>query len=231
MPLNKCAALALAVLVTLTAPTRAEDTRAFIYGNSLMNHVSGSDETTVPHWLRLLAEAGGQSFAASGVFGSGPEFAGNLPPEPNWSFAEVPQAWDSDRLAFRRAGFDTVILNIRNFIQDEAPDAPYAWDNPDGQSPLSTTLRIFDWTAFQAPDARFYIYEGWSDMSLIADSFPPSDRWQLLPALLHVDFGPQSIVVFLRFAHECINIIRGIGHILRRRRRGERFDLLSIFFW
>ena len=45
MPLNKCAALALAVLVTLTAPTRAEDTRAFIYGNSLMNHVSGSDET------------------------------------------------------------------------------------------------------------------------------------------------------------------------------------------
>ncbi|MGR3639215.1 calcium-binding protein [Alterinioella nitratireducens] len=176
MPLNKCAALALAVLVTLTAPTRAEDTRAFIYGNSLMNHVSGSDETTVPHWLRLLAEAGGQSFAASGVFGSGPEFAGNLPPEPNWSFAEVPQAWDSDRLAFRRAGFDTVILNIRNFIQDEAPDAPYAWDNPDGQSPLSTTLRIFDWTAFQAPGARFYIYEGWSDMSLIADSFPPSDR-------------------------------------------------------
>lgn len=176
MPPNRPIALALACLLALAAPLKADDTRAFIYGNSLMNHVSGSDETTVPHWLHLLARAGGHELAVSGVFGSGPEFADNLPPEPNWSFAGVPQAWDADRLAFRRAGFDTIILNIRNFIQDEAPDAPYAWDNPGGHSAVSTTLRLFDWTEFQAPEARFYIYEGWSDMSLIARAFPPSAR-------------------------------------------------------
>jgi len=174
MPLNRSLWLALAVWAGLVGTGRADEIRAFVYGNSLINHVSGSDETTMPHWLSLLARAGGHGLRLDGVFGSGPEFAANLPPEPNWSFADVPSAWDTERMAFRRAGFNTIILNPRNFIQDVPPDAPYAWDNPDGQSPLSTTLRVFDWTEFQAPNARFFIYEGWSDMGAIADEFPPS---------------------------------------------------------
>lgn len=176
MLLNKLAPLMISFFLVSTLPARADDVRAFFYGNSLVNHVSGSDGTTVPHWLHLLAEAGGHGFAADGVFGDGPQFARQLPPEPNWSFAQVPSIWNSDRIAFRRAGFNTIIFNPRNFIQDVPPDEPYAWDNPAGDTPISTTLRVFDWTEFQAPTARFFIYEGWSDMALIARRFPPSTR-------------------------------------------------------
>ena len=175
MPRNKPLWLALMLWIGLTGMARADEIRAFVYGNSLINHVSGSDETTMPHWLYQLARAAGHDLSVDGVFGSGPEFAARLPPEPNWSFAQVPSAWDAERMAFRRAGFNTIILNPRNFIQDVPPDAPFAWDNPEGLSPVSTTLRVFDWTEFQAPAARFFIYEGWSDMALIAGEFPPSD--------------------------------------------------------
>lgn len=174
MPLNRPLWLALMVWIGLAGLARADEIRAFVYGNSLINHVSGSDETTMPHWLNRLAQAGGHGLTLDGVFGSGPEFAADLPPEPGWSFAEVPSAWGSAAMGFRRAGINTVILNPRNFIQDVAPDAPYAWDNPQGASPVSTTLRVFDWTAYQAPGARFFIYDGWPDMGLIAEAFPPS---------------------------------------------------------
>lgn len=172
--------LILSVLVLLAAaiPGRAQqaDIRAFIYGNSLINHVSGSDETTVPHWLALLARADGQGFAADGAFGSPREFADALPPTPNWSFEAVTSVWDSERMAFRRAGFNTIILNPVNFIQSEPPDAAYGWDNPQGYSPVSATIRVLDWTEYQARDARFFIYEGWSDLALISNRFPPRDR-------------------------------------------------------
>lgn len=169
--------MALVLVLGVSLPARAQqDVRAFIYGNSLINHVSGSDETTMPHWLALLARAGGHSLAADGAFGSALQFADQLPPEPNWSFEQVPSVWDSERFAFRRAGFNTIILNTANFIQSEPPDAPYGWDNPQGYSPVSATLRVFDWTEFQARDARFFIYEGWSDLALISNRFPPRPR-------------------------------------------------------
>lgn len=176
MRLNEIA-LVLSFLLLAAYPARAQqDLRAFFYGNSLINHVSGSDETTVPHWLHLLAEAGGHAFAADGAFGSPPEFADALPPQPGWSFERVPPVWDAERFAFRRAGFNTIILNPRNFVQETPPDDPYAWDNPQGYTPVSATLRVFDWTEFQARGARFYIYEGWSDLALISDRFPPRPR-------------------------------------------------------
>lgn len=177
MQLNRAAlALVLCLLAALPARAQQQDVRAFIYGNSLINHVSGSDETTMPHWLSILAQAGGHGFAADGAFGAPLHFADQLPPQPNWSFQNVPSIWDSERFAFRRADFNTIILNNANFIQANPPDAPYEWDNPQGYSPVSATLRVFDWTEFQARGARFFIYEGWSDLALISNRFPPRAR-------------------------------------------------------
>lgn len=153
-----------------------QDIRAFIYGNSLINHVSGSDETTMPHWLHRLAVAGGHGLAVDGTFGSPREDADRLPPTPGWSFDEVPSVWDAERHAFRRAGFNTIILNPLNYVQETSPDAPYGWDNPQGYTPVSATLRVFDWTGGQASGARFFIYEGWSDMAAFSNSFPPRAR-------------------------------------------------------
>jgi len=149
-----------------------KDIRAFIYGNSLIHHLTDTDETTVPHWLYLLAQAGGHGFAADGRWGFLSDFAADLPPEPNWSFDLVPSVWNTDAHAFRRAGFDTVIFNPTNFIQYQGPDRPYDGDNPRQATPLSDTLRVFEYTAGQLPGARFYVYEGWAELG----DYPPSAR-------------------------------------------------------
>jgi len=161
------------VLALCALPAAAQqDRRVFFYGNSLIHHLTDTDETTVPHWLHRLAVAGGHGFAADGTWGFLRDFAAALPPEAKWSFREVPRVWDTARLAFRRADFDTIVIAPANFIQYLPPDAPYQGDNPRGDSPLSATLRVIDYTANQHPAARFYIYEGWADLG----SYPPSRR-------------------------------------------------------
>jgi hypothetical protein len=152
-----------------------KDLRAFVYGNSLIHHLTDSDETTVPHWLALMARAGGHGLQLDGRWGFPRDHARDLPPEPNWSFAEVERTGLSDRVGFRRVGFDTIILNPENFIQSNPPDAPYDGDNPNEDTPLAATLRVIDWTEGNAPGARFYIYEGWAFMGSVA-SYPPSNR-------------------------------------------------------
>ena len=79
MRLNRIAlTLMLSLLAALPARAQQQDVRAFIYGNSLINHVSGSDETTMPHWLSVLAQAGGHGFAADGAFGAPLRFADKI---------------------------------------------------------------------------------------------------------------------------------------------------------
>jgi hypothetical protein len=143
---------------------QAEDRRVFFFGNSLIHHLTDSDDTAVPHWLALMAKAGGQSFAADGVWGFPADFARNLPPEPNWSFDAVTPAL-GDR-SFRRAGLTDIVTNPANFIQADPPDA----DVQDG-SAVDLTARLFDWADGQAPDARLWIYEGWGWIG--DENFPP----------------------------------------------------------
>ena len=157
----------LALLLTLPLAAQAQqDIRAFVYGNSLINHVSGDPGTTMPYWLAQLASAGGQGFALDGTFGFPRDFAAHLPPEPGWSIAGVSPVWDTENVGFRMAGFNTIILNPENFVQYQAPDAAYPDDDA---SPLSTTLRVLDYTDGQIPDARYFIYEGWANLGV----FPP----------------------------------------------------------
>ena len=149
-------------------PALAQEARVFFFGNSLIHHLTDSDETTVPHWLALFARAGAKDFAADGVWGFPADFATNLPPEPNWSFAEVTRVMGEGGPAFRRANFDTIIFNPPNFVQYIAPD------ESDGMPPvLEMTTRVFDWTKNNSDARRFFIYEGWADMS---GDYPPSDR-------------------------------------------------------
>ncbi len=157
----------LALLLTLPLAAQAQqDIRAFVYGNSLINHVTDSPETTMPYWLAQLATAGGHGLALDGTFGFPRDFATRLPPEPGWSMAGVDPVWDTENHGFRMAGFNTILLNPENFVQYQAPDVPYADDDA---SPLSATLRVLDYTDGQIPDARYYIYEGWAELGV----FPP----------------------------------------------------------
>ncbi|SMY06891.1 calcium-binding protein [Flavimaricola marinus] len=166
----------LVVLLMLPGMASAQkDLRVFVFGNSLIHHLTESDETAMPHWLALMARAGGHGLQLDGRWGFLRNFARDLPPEPNWSFAEVERTGLSDRVGFRRVGFDTIIINPANFIQGDPPDAPYNGDNPNDDTPLAATLRLLDWTENQADGARFYIYEGWAFMGSIT-RYPPSNR-------------------------------------------------------
>lgn len=171
------ARLALVAALACSGAARAQDGRSadvFVFGNSLIHHLTDEGRSNVPYWLARLAEAGGQELRLDGRWGFVRDFARDLPPEPNWSFDGVDQVM-AGGVSFRRAGFDTIILNPANFIQGRAPDQPYEGDNPTGDSPLSATLRVLDWSAANVPGARMFIYEGWSLMSTVT-RFPPNAR-------------------------------------------------------
>ena len=157
----------------LAAPDRV---KAFIYGNSLVHHLTDSDETTVPYWVDFFADANGQSFAIDGQWGFLRNFATDFPPIANWSFRGVQSVWDSDNQPFGRAGFDHVMITPANFIQYQGPDLPYEGDNPENASPLSATLQIIDQVTATGSAPKFLLYEGWPEMAGVARRFPPSAR-------------------------------------------------------
>lgn len=160
--------LALTLVLPGLSATAEDSRKVFVFGNSLIHHLTDSDETTVPYWLGQMAAAQGHALALDGTWGFPADFARTLPPEPQWSFAGVTRAMDSPR-GFRMAGFDTILLSPPNFVQYAPPDA----DTLDG-SMRDLIGRTFDWASNQT-DARFLLYEGWAEMGQF-DSFPPSNR-------------------------------------------------------
>ncbi|WP_430907977.1 hypothetical protein [Maribacter sp. 2-571] len=153
--------------------------KTYIFGHSLIVHdppliPTPSNETTVPHWLHVLSEAGNMDFSVSGQYGFLPQHA-NLPPIAQWGFDVVTPAWDSDTETFAQANFNTVLLTAGNFVQYRPSDLPYEGDNPNNFSPESATLQIFDWVSEQEPGVPFYIYENWPDMAPFMEQFPPTD--------------------------------------------------------
>ncbi|SHJ03218.1 hypothetical protein [Wenxinia saemankumensis] len=165
--------LTLALVLGLAAPAGAQTTKLWFWGHSLVNHVSGSDETTVPHWLAHLARAERRRFAAEGMFGFLQQYA-ELPPEPGWSFGRVERAWRSNRLPFGEVGWDAAILSPPNFVQYQAPDRPLDWDNPDNLSPVELVSTAFGWAEAESPGVPLWLYEGWADMA--EWGYPPSPR-------------------------------------------------------
>ncbi|KID12620.1 hypothetical protein [Ponticoccus alexandrii] len=166
------AASALA-LSTLPAWAERDSARVYIFGNSLVNHLSErSEHTSVPYWLGQMARADGRGLALDGEWGFLRSFADSLPPAPNWSFPGVQGAWSSGD--FGSADFDAVIVTPANFIQYQLPDVPYDGDNPSGESPFGATLRLMDWVHDAEPGARLFVYEGWSEIGTVTGGFPPS---------------------------------------------------------
>ncbi len=157
-----------ALLILGSAPAQAERAtlHAHVFGNSLVHHLSDDPATNVPYWLARLAQAGGRDLALSGQWGFLRDFA-TKGVAPNWSF---------DGVGVRRGAADTVLITPANFIQGQAPDAPFEGDNPGRASPVSVTLDVIDQATGDWPGARVLIYEGWPDMGAFTRGFPPSAR-------------------------------------------------------
>ena len=171
------AAIAVWSCVTIAPVLAAPDkVKTFIFGNSLVHHLTDSDETTVPYWVDYFADANGQNFAIDGQWGFLRNFAADFPPIANWSFRGVKSVWDSDSKPFGAAGFDHVMITPANFIQYQSADLAYEGDNPEGASPLSATLQIMDQVVATGSKPAFLIYEGWPEMAGVARRFPPNAR-------------------------------------------------------
>lgn len=164
-------------LQTLLAQT--VDLKSFMFGHSLIDHrppviPTPSNETTIPHWIYLLAQEAGHSYQAAGQYGFLPQHA-NLPPFSQWGYDIVPPAWDSDNEPFSAVGFNNVLITAGNFVQWQPSNEPYPGEG--STSPLSATLDIGDWVNQEAPNATIYIYENWPDMApYLSNGFPPTTQ-------------------------------------------------------
>ncbi|GLR15624.1 hypothetical protein GCM10007940_02390 [Portibacter lacus] len=153
----------------------------FIFGHSLIDHrppatETPSDETTVPHWIYLLAQHANHNYAAGGQYGFLQQHA-NLPPFSQWGYDIVPGVWDSDFMSFQEAKINSTMITAGNFIQYQGPELPYEDpNNTDQFSPISATEIIVDWLGENTVDGNIYIYENWPDMAgfIAGEGFPAS---------------------------------------------------------
>ncbi len=147
----------------------------YIFGHSLVNHTppaipTPSNETSVPHWMKLLSKASGFGYTVDGQYGFLQTHT-NLPPTPQWGFDIAKSGW---RGSFASSNFTTILLTPANFIQYQPADVPYDGDNPKRTTPIQATLTVVDWVTKKEPDAIIYIYESWPDMASYIPNFPPS---------------------------------------------------------
>lgn len=168
----------LLIAVPLFLP--AQDTsRTFIFGHSLIDHrppaiATPSNETTVPHWVFLLAQEAGHPYAAGGQYGFLPQHA-NVPPISQWGYDIVPGVWESDTEPFSEADIDQILITAGNFMQWQAPSLPYPGE-PVTLTPIFATLSVVDWVNQQEDSLEIYLYENWPDMApyLTGGNFPPT---------------------------------------------------------
>lgn len=147
----------------------------FVFGHSLIDHrppmiATPSDETTVPHWLQLLAAEAGNTAAVGGQYGFLTSHR-NLPPISQWGYDIVPGVWDQDNETFAEAPISSTLITIGNFIQNEmSPTDDYYGPENVGVTPVTATHDIVDWVEQQRPGTKVYIYENWPETNL---AFPP----------------------------------------------------------
>ncbi len=152
------------------APT-PEELNTYYFGHSLVFHTNTDypdvNEVSIPHWLSLLSEAGGHTYTADGEFRTSNY---PLPASPDWGFSVAASGWDSD---FASSDMDAVIYTDLNFVQYKPPTEPYDYD-PGSMpaTPVESVLRLLDYVDQEEPDAKFYIYEGWTDAGTIIPDFP-----------------------------------------------------------
>lgn len=151
------------------------DCRMFAFGHSLIDHrppaiPTPSDETTIAHWMYLIANEAGKDFSMGGQYGFIPSHA-NLPPFSQWGYDIVPGVWDSDNDSFGEAQINTILITAANFIQYQAPQLEHPIDN--STTVIESTETIFDWVTTQQEDTRFYIYGNWPEMDL-QNAYPPN---------------------------------------------------------
>ncbi|MFK7808516.1 MAG: T9SS type A sorting domain-containing protein [Saprospiraceae bacterium] len=165
----------LLIVFSINSRAQTEEIRSFMFGHSLLDHrppiiSTPSDETTIAHWISLLAEEANKGYAATGQYGFLPQHA-NLPPFAQWGYDIVPAVWDSDYDTFDEADFNNALITAGNFMQWQGPDEPIPGQG--AMTVISATETIVDWLDQQEDTMGIYIYENWPDMApYLNNGFP-----------------------------------------------------------
>ena len=148
------------------------EVREYVFGNSLFAWATGDPELSVAHWMNLMANQSGGSYATAiqtGMLSS----HDNLPPNPHVGIEGVESLWDPETgQSFADADFNQITISEVNFTQGRAPDQP-DFSDPD-TTPAQAALDIIAWVDGRAPNATINLYETWPSLEPFADSFPPS---------------------------------------------------------
>ena len=232
--MNRFALILSLVVASVTFLSAQQNIRTFIFGHSLINHEiqvnpTPSQETSVPHWFQLFANAGGHDYAVSGQYGFLPQHV-NVPPIAQWGFDLVEGAWDSDNEPFSAANFNTILITPGNFIQWQSPTENYPSDNI---TPVEATEIVFNWCIEQEEGLQFYIYENWPDMGgFLNNGFPPtSAEWIAYNDYLNGDFHEWFIeyhkLVKESFPDACISMIP-VGPIISKLLSQDPYSLIPV---
>lgn len=167
--------LVLVIAISNNLTAQPIDQRMFVFGHSLIDHrppaiPTPSDETTVLHWMHLLAAEAGNTYAGGGKYGFLP-WHDDLPPFSQWGYDLVTPVWDSDYEPFSDANVTSIMITPANFIQYQPANMPHPIDY--STTVVNSTETIFDWVNQQEPGVKFYIYENWPEMNI--PNFPPTN--------------------------------------------------------
>lgn len=166
------------LLVPCFAFAQNQSVKMYTFGHSLIDHrppmiATPSDETTVPHWLYLLAQAAGHTYSSTGQYGFLPGHVNSLPPDANWGYDIVPPAWDQDNETFAEANFSHILITARNFGQYLPPDVDF--EDGSNTNAVEATEALIDYLDAQGDNPRVYLYENWPEMTQnLVSSFPPT---------------------------------------------------------
>ncbi len=163
-------------LSTFPGKTDAKEVRNYIFGHSLINHVSDTPQTVVPYWLNQLAKAAGHSYRMDGQF-EAMFFRNALPPNSSWWVEGVQSNWNmGSGRPFGDADYTHVTITAINFAQYQGPTSLYDGDNPLRVSPVTDALEVIDWLTEREPGVEIQIYVNWPEMAEYIRDFPPSPR-------------------------------------------------------
>lgn len=162
------------LLLNVNLSAQPINQRMFVFGHSLIDHrppaiPTPSDETTVLHWMHLLATEAGNTYAGGGKYGFLP-WHDDLPPFSQWGYDLVTPVWDSDYEPFSDANVTSIMITPANFIQYQPANMPHPIDY--STTVVTSTETIFDWVEQQEPGTKYYIYENWPEMNI--PNFPPT---------------------------------------------------------
>ena len=167
--------LLLLLILCYGAQAQNTDQRLYILGNSTIDHrppaiSTPSDETTMPHWIYLLAQEANHTCAVGGQYGFLSNFD-DLNWFSQWGYDIVPSVWESDMELLVDANVNSFMLTTANFIQYQPVDESYPLD--ESTTVLDATLAVFDHAASLQSGMNYYLFQNWPEMDL-ALAFPPT---------------------------------------------------------